>query len=424
MKNLDDISRNGYYRICSTPLEAAICLAEDFSIKDDTFFLPDTCIYQRIKAQDPRLTKNALFNKLSEVACLSESELCRIANEALVECMKIESDTHYSIKRHILLCGIRQVIDAFGVELVFKPMDAFVIYTTVYAILTINDKETHLDEIEDSIRTLCISNDDSLHGLYDSIFQPIKVYANNNKGLVSVSIPKQFFLDGAIDEIKDWRIKTYNYNKDWLKKLVDSSFYSDMQKYLVLGKIQAAYNKDLANDWNLKKDEGEITSYIAYYMDLYKGHTPNQEIVYPQRLLKRKVITENEVVAVFCQAFLKPLFKEDFSTIKKVFLGVGDGILTPIHIRERDEEGKGVKKGDIIHRFAYLCEDRIEGEVKDYIRKVILTPDGKPLFTAQNISSAGKEKDKFYKFVSKTIKMLKGEEFLKAHEKNIIWSEY
>ena len=126
MKNLDDISRNGYYRICSTPLEAAICLAEDFPIKDDTFFLPDTCIYQRIKAQDPRLTKNALFNKLSEVACLSESELCRIANEALVECMKIESDTHYSIKRHIFLCGIRQKIDAFGVE--WLPLPAISLY--------------------------------------------------------------------------------------------------------------------------------------------------------------------------------------------------------------------------------------------------------------------------------------------------------
>ena len=418
MKNLDDIIRNGYYRICSTALESAICLAEDFPIKGDTFFLPDTCIYQRLKAQDPRITKNALFNKLSEVASLSESELCRLVNEALVECMKIESDTHYSIKRNFILCGIRQKIDAFGIELVFKPMDAFVIYTTVYAILTINDKETRLDEIEDCIRTLCISNDDSLHGLYDSIFQPIKVYANNNKGLVSVSIPKQFFLEGAIDEIKDWRIKTYNYNKDWLKKLVDSSFYSDMQKYLVLGKIQAAYNKDLANDWNLKKDEGEITSYIAYYMDLYKGHTPNREIVYPQRLLKRKVITENEVIIVFYENFLKSLFKEDFLTTKKVLLGVGDGVLTPIHIKET------VNKADIILILAYLCEGRIDSEVKDYIRKVILKPDGTPLFTAQNISSAGKEKEKFYKLVPKRIEMLKGEEFFKAHEKNIIWSEY
>lgn len=418
MKNLDDIIRNGYYRICSTELEAAICLAEDFPIKDDTFFLPDTCIYQRIKAQDPRLTKNPLFNKLSEVAGLSERELCRITNEALVECMKIESDTHYSIKRHIILCGIRMVIDAFGVELVFKPKDAFVIYTTVYAILMINDKDTHLDDIEKYIRTLCISNDDSLHGLYDSVFQPIKVYANNNKGLVSVSIPKQFYQEGAVDDIRDWRIKTYNYSKDWLKKLVNSSFYSDMQKYLVLGKIQAAYNKDLAKDWNLKKDEGEITSYIAYYMDLYKGHTPNQEFVYPQRLLKRKVITENEVIIVFYEEFLKPLFKEDFLTIKKVLLGVGDGVLTPIHIKEK------IKKGEIILRIAYLCEDRIESEVKDYIRKVILKPDGTSLFTAQNISSAGKEKYKFYKSVPEKIKMLKGEEFLKAHEKNIIWSEY
>lgn len=409
-RKINYISKSGYISTCSSWLEVNLYIDKMFPAKDADYFLPEQLFFKPYKLVNLNPPKELAENKLYVYFCsLNKVDVFSLINMAIVECLKIDSTPNYNIERAMALCSIRISVGGSGYEICYSALYSLWIFTIVYALLYINNKEEQLDHIISCIKQQSETDNTDF---FDETFLQVKKYIESNKSSLSFKLPKPYFYEDELDEV-DWLVETCNYSTQYLKAIANSN-YEKHVKMLVLGKILKSYRRDRDIDYNLKKLDAE--SFLESELSLLYSNNEVQ-ITYPTQLMQRRIITDTIVCKWFVQEFLLSYFSNcPFEDIQRVFLGFGDGKLIPLTAK------KGTKKGDIALVICYLCQgEKVKEETLTYFKKMIKDSNGDSLFTGVNPLSAAKNKDKFYKSVSERMRNRIGGNSFESYKKNISW---